>query len=226
MIYLAFSHVKSLAQPLLSQRWLNRLIDDPQFPQKPRISCRVCCKEMTPGFSRSTVPIWSSNCEPSGAQSTKVPRKSIWSRSRAYLLSQSLGPSRAPRTSCISPRKIWVVLFVWSSGLLCPKRLRDPSQIGSPPKDEKPRIDRLRYSASASWGLSAASRLITTPVLNVTRGGSERIETGFAVLIGTSRSATQTWQRTRISGCRGESECQGNNHAEPMRTGFALMSPI
>ena len=34
MIYLAFFLVKSLAQPLLSQRWLNRLIDDPQFPPK------------------------------------------------------------------------------------------------------------------------------------------------------------------------------------------------
>jgi hypothetical protein len=39
MIYLAFFLVNSLAQPLLSQRWLNRLIDDPQFPQKPQISC-------------------------------------------------------------------------------------------------------------------------------------------------------------------------------------------
>ncbi len=34
----SFFLVKSLAQPLLSQRWLNRLIDDPQFHQKPQIS--------------------------------------------------------------------------------------------------------------------------------------------------------------------------------------------
>lgn len=86
--------------------WLNGLFDKLPFLRKLLIRDWVNWKEIPSRFSRSTVPLWSFNCEPSGMQSTRVQRKWKWWLRRAYFVSRSLERSHGVPGSCTLSQEI------------------------------------------------------------------------------------------------------------------------